>query len=288
VVISAPQRLLHVSARNPVSITAYYCTGVRAQDARSANPLVGDAWAERFMDAEGRAFFEQFTSFTIPNASNVVRHHVIDEILRTRLAADPRRRIVLIGAGFDARALRLDGGDWFEVDEAPIVERKDAVAPAAQAPNPLTRIAMDFARESIADRLAAVATDAPTTVVMEGVLYYLEPEAVIDTLRMLSRLFPRHELVCDLQSDAFVRRWGRPIINRIQTFGARWRFHPPDPAGYIEGRGYRLERTTSIPLEAARLGRIGMPAWVIRRLLPSLRDGFRVCVFSRLGSSEKI
>lgn len=274
-----------MSLRNPVSITAYYCTGVRAQDARSAKPLVGDSWADRFMDDAGRAFFEPFTPFTIPNASNVVRHHLIDEILRTRLAADPRRRIVLLGAGLDARALRLRGGEWFEVDEAPIVERKNTVAPPAQAPNPLTRIAIDFARDSIADRLAAVATDAPMTIVMEGVLYYLEREAIEQTLRTLAQLFPRHELVADLQTETFVTRWGGPVIRRIETYGAKWRFYPPDPARYIEGLGYQLERSTSVPLEAARLRRIAPPAWVLRWLLPSLRDGFKVYVFSRRDSS---
>lgn len=266
---------------NPVSKTAYYCTGVRMLDAQSASPLVGDSWAERFMDDEGRSFFDQFRDFVIPNAANVVRHHIIDEILRARLAADRRRRIVLLGAGFDARALRLSGGEWFEVDESPIVERKNELAPVAQASNPLQRIAIDFGRESLGERLASLATDGPTTVVLEGVLYYLEPAAVEQTLATLHRLFPRHELICDLQSDAFVRRWGAPIIKRIGEYGARWRFHPADPARHIEGLGYRLESATSVPLRTSELKRITIPAWVVRWFLPSLRDGFRVCVFSR-------
>jgi methyltransferase (TIGR00027 family) len=266
---------------NPISKTAYYCAGVRMLDAQSPNPLVGDRWAERFMDDEGRAFFEQFRPFVIPNASNAVRHHIIDEILRSRLAENPRRRIVLLGAGFDARAFRLAGGEWFEIDEAPIIERKNAVAPATEASNPLTRMAIDFAHETILEKLAAVATDAPMTVVMEGVLYYLEPAAVEQTLGMLKQLFPRHELVCDLQSDGFVKRWGGPIIRKIGEYGARWRFHPADPARHIEGLGYRLESTTSIPLRTAELKRITIPAWVIRWLMPSLRDGFRANVFSR-------
>lgn len=266
---------------NPVSKTAYYCTGVRMLDAESAHPLVGDTWAARFMDDEGRAFFDEFRGFTIPNASNVVRHHLIDELLRSRLADDPRRRIVLLGAGFDARAFRLNGGEWFEVDEAPIIERKNAVAPASQAANPLTRIAIDFAHESVADTLASVATDAPMTIVMEGVLYYLEPSAVDHTLGTLQQLFPRHELVCDLQSDTFVRRWGRPIISKIGEYGAQWRFHPADPAQHITGLGYRLESATSVALRAAELQRIAMPPFVIRSVLPSLRDGYQVCTFRR-------
>jgi methyltransferase (TIGR00027 family) len=251
-------------------------------DAQSPLPLLGDTWAERFMGDEGRAVFERFLEFTIPNASNVVRHHIIDQILRSRLASEPRRRIVLLGAGFDARAFRLTGGEWFELDEAPIIERKNAIAPAAQAPNPLTRIAVDFASESLERVLAPLATTAPTTVVMEGVLYYLEPGAVATTLRALQRVFPQHELVCDLQSDAFVRKWGGGVIRRIAEFGAHWRFHPANPSAHIEQLGYRLTSATSVALRTAELRRIKPPAWAIRWLVPSLRDGYRVCVFERV------
>ena len=265
---------------NPVAKTAYYCTGLRMVDAQLPHPLVGDTWAERFMDDDGRSYFEAFRSFSLSNAANLVRHHVIDEILKSRVAADPRRRIVLLGAGFDSRALRLRGGEWIEVDEPAIIERKNALAPAARAPNPLTRIAVDFASESIDDKLAALAKDVPITVVMEGVLYYLEPAALNRTLAALRRLFPRHELVCDLTSEVFVGRWGRPIRRRIGEYGAQFRFHPRDPARHIERLGYRLETATSVMLRASHLRRVWVPAWVIRWVLPSLRDGFRVYVFS--------
>lgn len=265
---------------NPVATTAYYCTGIRMLDAQVPRSLVGDTWAERFMDDDARTYFETFRSFGLSNAANLVRHHLIDEILKSRLAVDPRRRIVLLGAGFDSRALRFRGGEWFEVDEAPIIERKNGLAPPAQAPNPLTRIAVDFACDSISDKLATIATDAPMTVVMEGVLYYLEPDTLDQTLAALQRLFPRHELVCDLTSDVFVGRWGRPISRRIGEYGARFRFHPPDPARYIERLGYRLESAISVMLRASELRRVWIPAWVIRWLVPSLRDGYRVYVFS--------
>jgi methyltransferase (TIGR00027 family) len=266
---------------NPVSKTAWYCTGVRMLDAHAPDSLLHDEWAERFMGDEGRAVFEPFRELYLPNRSNAVRHHLIDEVLRARLAANPQHGVVLLGAGFDARAFRLTGGQWLEIDEAPIIARKEAIAPAAGAPNPLRRMAIDFAHEKLAETLLGMATDDPVTVVMEGVIYYLDPAAVAETLRTLQRLFPRHELVCDLQTDRFVRGWGRPIISRIQQLGATYRFHPANPAAHIETLGYRLRNATSVPLKAAELKRIRLPAWVIRRLLPSLHDGYRVCVFDR-------
>src|SRR6187431_2384067 len=80
----------------PISRTAFYCTGVRAVDARSPAPLCGDRYAERFMDDEAWRLFEPFRSFRMPNASNVVRHRMIDELLRARLSEHPRLRVVLI------------------------------------------------------------------------------------------------------------------------------------------------------------------------------------------------
>ena len=266
---------------NPVSKTAWYCTGVRVQDARSAQPLVGDLWAERFTDEEGRGVFEEFADLVEPNGANIVRHWLVDQWLGARIAADPTHRIVIVGAGFDSRALRLKGGLWVEVDEAAVIERKEPIAPAHASPNPLVRVAIDFARESLAGKLAPHATADPVTVVMEGVTYYLDAAAIAANTRVFAELFPRHELICDLQSNAFVERWGRRIIERIGALGARWRFHPDDPVAAIEAFGYRRRECVSIALRAAELKRIRVPAFVIRYLLPSLRDGYRLCAFER-------
>jgi len=62
----------------PVSRTAFYCTGVRALDARRATAACADQYAERFME-----------------------HRIIDDLLRDRLADHNDLRIVIIGAGFD-------------------------------------------------------------------------------------------------------------------------------------------------------------------------------------------
>ncbi len=121
---------------NPISRTAIYCTGVRALDARTAAPLCGDRYAERFMDDAAWRLFAPFRRFQGPNGSNVVRHRILDDLLRARLIAEPRLRVVLLGAGFDARAFRLAGGRWLEVDEADLLAFKEPRLPAASCPNP--------------------------------------------------------------------------------------------------------------------------------------------------------
>ena len=90
---------------------------LRAADAAKANPILGDTFAQQFMNDDAKAVWEEFKSFTKANASNAARHAMIDEHLRRALAADSQATIVIIGAGFDTRAFRLRGGLSFELDE---------------------------------------------------------------------------------------------------------------------------------------------------------------------------
>ena len=174
----------------PVSRTAFYCCGVRGLDARSTRPVCGDLFAERFMDEEVWRTFEPFRRFHGPNASNVMRHRILDDLLRERVARDPRRRIVLLGAGLDSRAFRLTGGRWLEVDERQVFAWKEPRLPARDSPNEIVRLGVDFETERLADRLAPFAGGEPVTVVLEGMLMYLEEPQVRELLRTLRGLFP--------------------------------------------------------------------------------------------------
>jgi len=88
----------------PVSKTAFYCCGVRMQDAESARPVIGDNYAKRLMSEEGLQYWEEFKEFKMPNASNTARAYIIDNYLRELLSARPDSTVILIGAGLDSRA----------------------------------------------------------------------------------------------------------------------------------------------------------------------------------------
>src|SRR5690349_375784 len=110
---------------NPISKTAFYCCGIRMQDAERQNPVCGDTYAKVFMNDEGLQIFEAFKDETSPNASSVARHRIIDDFLRQELLIHPDLCIILIGAGFDSRAFRLKGGTWIELDEPQVIEYKN-------------------------------------------------------------------------------------------------------------------------------------------------------------------
>jgi methyltransferase (TIGR00027 family) len=259
---------------------------VRAEDARSARPICGDDLAERFMDAEARAVFERFRSFRGPNASNAARHRAIDDILRERLRGQPDLAVVLLGAGLDTRAFRLAGGRWFELDQPALIERKEAKLPSGGAPNPLRRIAIDFAHESLADKLASLPHIAAPIVVMEGVSMYLQPDELNSTLRTLREVFSVHTLVCDLMTRTFARRYGSALPRRIEELGGRFAALVDDPASLVTSAGYGLVASRSIAGAAVDYGAPFPPRWLLNTLLRSLRDGYRIYIFDAIEASH--
>lgn len=264
---------------DPIAKTAYYCCGARAADAERANPICGDHLARRFMNDEARTVFACFSRFTNANASNVTRHRLIDDWLRERLSATPDLRVVLLGAGFDTRAFRLRGGRWVELDQPETIAIKQAELPEQGAPNPLKRVAIDFAVDSLADKLKPFAGESRVIVVMEGVNAYLGPAETRRTLEILIRTFPRHVLICDLLTARFVRRYSAKMRQQIEDLGGHFAELADDPTQTFAEAGYRQLVQVSIVDRARELGAISVPRWLLNTLLRTLRDGYRAYIF---------
>ena len=266
---------------NPISRTAYYTLAVRAADAAEARPILGDTFAQRFMNDGAKAVWEEFTSFTKANASNAARHAMIDEHLRRALAADPQATIVIIGAGFDTRAFRLRGGHWFEIDEPEILTYKEAGCRLCTAPNPLQRIAIEFAREPLAEKLAMITAPSSVHIVIEGVLMYLTREQRLSLLKTVSERFPHHTIYCDLMSQPFFEKYSRDIHVKIAGMGATFTEMEDAPERLFTDNGYTMVDSASVPLHAAEHANIGIPVFALRYFMRTLRDGYVVAVFRR-------
>jgi O-methyltransferase involved in polyketide biosynthesis len=262
----------------PVSRTAYYCCGVRALDAASPKPILGDQLAGRFMTPEAWAIFEPFRHLAAPNASNVARHRIIDDLLRTTLESHPDAGVVIIGAGFDTRAFRLPGGRWVELDEPALLALKEAALPAGSAPNPLTRVAIEFDREPLEPALAPFRHLSSPVVVLEGVLPYLSAAEVRTLLHAVRTSFTTPTLIGDLRTPAFTRYSGT-IGELLQNLGAPYGRLEGDEVALIEGEGFRLTRRQSVIGRAAELGMLRIPRWLLATLYRTLRDGYTIGVF---------
>lgn len=265
----------------PISKTAFYCCGIRMQDATNDNPVCGDTYAETFMNEDGLRILEAFKDEMNPNATGVARHRVIDDLLRGELFADPGSCVVLIGAGFDSRAYRLTGGAWVELDEPQVIAYKTERLPAPSCENELHRIPIDFSTESLEEKLSSFSDRSPVVVVIEGVFMYLEEEVIAQLLLTLRRVFPRHRLICDLMSKDFFEQYSKTLHEKITGMGTSFKFTVDRPEEMFVENGYRRARKVSIVESAVGFGSIDIPRAFLETSSRTLAEGNAVYLFER-------
>jgi len=252
------------------------------QDAERALPVCGDTYAKVFMNEQGLQILETFKDETRPNLSNVARHRLIDDLLRDELLANPSLTVVIIGAGFDTRAFRLKGGTWIELDEPQVITYKNERLPQANSENELQRISIDFSSESLEEKLAAYSGRSPVTVVIEGVLMYLEEAAIRKLLETLEKLFPRHRLICDLMTKEFFEKNASTIHEKLTGMGATFKFTIDNPEDVFLKSGYYRQLETIPVIERAVLFEAGeIPPEVWQTVQPTLPQGYSIHVFEK-------
>jgi methyltransferase (TIGR00027 family) len=263
----------------PISKTAFYSCGVRMEDAKHNNSVCGDIYAKFFMNEDGLRILESFKEETSPNATIVARHRIIDDFLRRELLTNPDLCVVLLGAGFDSRAFRLEGGKWLELDEPQIIEYKNERLPVANCRNQLHRIAIDFSTDSLLEKLFDFASNAPAVVVIEGVFTYLEEEMIIQTLHKLRRLFPRHKLIGDLMNKRFFEEYGKTMQEKLSGLGATLKFTADEPEKIFIENGYNCIEKTSIVEKAVEFELLKIPKIALETVLSTLANGNAIYLF---------
>jgi methyltransferase (TIGR00027 family) len=252
------------------------------QDAQRPRPVCGDRYAKRFMDARGLEIFRRFGGESMPNMSNVARHRYIDDFLRAGLARERRLQVVLLGCGFDSRAFRLTGGTWLELDEPQLIAYKNDTLPASESPNPLQRIPIDFATDSLAQKLRPFSGTAPTVCVIEGVTMYVTTGSLRDTLVTLKAVFPGNRVIADLMTAHFINRYGHNIKRIIASLGAHM-IPPESPALPFQEAGYREQSSESIVGLGFRYRSAAALNPLLRLISPRLYSGYTVRVFQCTG-----
>lgn len=263
----------------PISLTAFYCCGIRMWDAEGDHPICGDVYAKILMNEDGLRVLDQFKDEKRPNNSNIARARIIDDLLREELLAHPDLRVVIIGAGFDSRAYRLNGGSWMELDEPQVIAYKNERLPVSACPNQLQRISIDFANESLEEKLTAISGNGPVVVVVEGVVMYLEQETTRQMLRTLRKVFPQHKLICDLMTRNFFRRYGGSIREKLERLGATIKLSTDDPEALFVSSGYERVNRISIVEKSMEFQSEKVPKFLLRTVLRTLVNGYIIYVF---------
>ena len=128
----------------------------------------------------------------------ISRTRFIDDLIE-KSAADGVEQYVILGAGYDTRAHRLELPATlkiFEVDQAEVQERKRSKLPQ-DVPNSenLTYVSVDFNTQSLSEQLLAAGFDTSKSTIftLEGVSQYIPKEAVTSTLQELAGLTKKQD-----------------------------------------------------------------------------------------------
>src|SRR5664280_2210986 len=187
-------------------------------------------------------------------SSGVVRTRLIDAMVEEAII-DGAVQFVLLGAGFDSRACRLQSAREvavFEVDHPSTQRAKlKRLDESGQSPGHVHFVGVDFEVDDVDRRLGDAGFDkgARSMVVWEGVVSYLSPQAVDDNFAPLSGICsPGSRLVFTYVDGraldgsvhfkeatrwkGWVRLNGEPFV-----FGCR----PDDLEAYLSERGLHLD-----------------------------------------------
>jgi methyltransferase (TIGR00027 family) len=231
--------------------TAYSIAYMRAEEAQRplAERLFEDPYASLFADAGQHAMegTRRFLELPFILESVRLRTRAYDDFVREGLAAGVTQ-IVLLGAGFDARGLRLPeipahGARVYEVDFPQQLENKRRILAAGGVALPpwVAHVGCDLAAPGFEDRLAAdleasgFRLGGGARVIMEGVTAYIDRATLDKNLGLVARAgghgstvgFEFIEGIFDEgPADARIRGLGFTRWEEV-GFDALWRRHLP-------------------------------------------------------------
>ena len=219
-----------------VGATATMVATARALATKEAEPLIRDPYADPLVRAVGVEFFIKLLDGQVDLSGEVgtaaammtnlmaVRTKFFDDFFTTAGDAGIRQAVIL-AAGLDSRAYRLDwpaGTVVYEIDQPEVIAAKTGTMAQIGATPTCERrtVAIDLREDwPAALRAAGFDPSAPTAWIAEGLLIYLPPEAqdkLFDNITALSA--PGSRLATEFHTDH-----GAGMRERGAAMSERWR-----------------------------------------------------------------
>ena len=274
--------------KTTLAATANWTAAVRAVETKRPDRLFEDAWATALAGEIGSTWIQGRAPESL--APIVLRTRYFDDYLKRITESLGIRQIVLLGAGLDTRAYRLnwpDGTTLYEVDQPDLLEYKENILQAQGARPQCRRVVVktDLKQEwAIPLRRAGYEAAKPSGWLIEGLLFYLPTQVVTSLLTLVSGITARGSWLGfdiingETLTSPFTKRW----IEMQQEAGAPWIGTLDDPVAFLAQAGWRAELTQAGQPEANH-GRWTLP--IIPTTMPNMPHNW--FVVAQKGDSDR-
>ena len=229
--------------------TACWTAAVRAEENKREDALFRDPWAAALAGETGAAWLAQRAEgSTLPI---LLRTKYFDDFLQKIVQEYPVRQVVLMAAGMDTRAFRLN---WpaetqiYEIDQPGVLQEKEAVLTSMGAqPTCDRRVVAQDLTGAWSEKLlqAGFQAQQASLWLLEGFLFYLPNDQVCRILEEASRLasagsWMGFDVVNSFMlTNPYTRGW----VEMQADSGAPWVGTMDDPVGTLAGLGWRAALT---------------------------------------------
>ena len=232
-----------------LAATAHWTASVRAMESARDDCLFHDPWAEALAGDEGRAWIAQRPADRL--VPIVLRTRFFDDFVQLVAREQAVPQVVLLAAGLDTRAFRLE---WpqntrvFELDRPEVLQHKARVLGQAGAEPACERsvVETDLAGPWTKDLVAAgFCPTVPCLWLLEGLLFYLTNDhlrRILDDVTLLAA--PGSWIGFDIINSVMLthpltREW----IEMQAQAGAPWIGTLDNPVEYLAERGWQARLT---------------------------------------------
>ncbi|MFC9848840.1 class I SAM-dependent methyltransferase [Streptomyces sp. NPDC060223] len=230
-----------------VSYTAQWMAAARALESERDDALYTDPLARDLAAPKGFELIERYEGGgLLPFIS--IRTKYLDESIESALADGSIKQVVLIAAGMDTRAFRLD---WardtvvYEVDHGPLIEEKRRRLDALGA-SPRTdrrEVSADLTGEWLGElEKAGFDRTRPTLWIAEALTFFLTEEQAAGLLQLLgSASAPGSRLSFDILGRALLRSpFSKSFLDTLAADGTPWIFGTDEPEEFLTANGWKI------------------------------------------------
>lgn len=231
-------------AREAVAGTGLLVAAIRAMESTRDDRLFTDPYADRLAGETGRALLAAAIAETGERSmvQIVVRTRFLDDALLR--AVRTAHQVVIVAAGMDARAYRLawpDGAVVYELDQPAVIAAKNDVLADDDPRCRRVAVGVDLADDwPTALTESGFDPNAPTVWLIEGLLQYLDEDAVRTLFDRVHRLSaPGSTLLYDVVGKTLLESpMMAPLVKAMAERGSPWLFGTDEPGDLTERHGW--------------------------------------------------